>query len=97
MSLKNSPNPFVTQLESRVTLAAAKPWGIQIAAGFNRDNALTMYAKAMKGLKSMIGKDPVLVHAAGTGTFYHVLIGSTRVARLTNFALVCAAREGPVS
>jgi Transglycosylase SLT domain/SPOR domain len=76
VSLKNSPNPFVTQLENRITRAAAKPWGIQIAAGFNRDNALTMYAKAMNGLKSMIGRDPILIHAAGSSTFYHVLIGA---------------------
>jgi hypothetical protein len=76
VSLKNSPNPFVTQLENRVIRAAAKPWGIQIAAGFNRDNALTMYAKAMNGLKSLIGRDPILIHAAGSSTFYHVLIGA---------------------
>jgi hypothetical protein len=75
-SLKNSTNPFVTQLEERVRRAATKPWGIQIAAGFNRDNALTMYAKAMKGFNAVVGKDPILVHAAGTSTFYHVLIGT---------------------
>ena len=75
--LKRSPNPFVTQLEHRVTRAAAKPWGVQISAGFNRDNALAMYARAMKGL-SAVGRwdDPLLVHTRGTGTFYHVQIGT---------------------
>src|SRR3954462_5792017 len=38
--LKRAPNPFVTGLETRITLAAAKLWGVQLAAGFNRDKAL---------------------------------------------------------
>ena len=46
--LKQMPHRFVTQLEHRVTLAAAKRWGVQIAAGFNRDNALAMYARALR-------------------------------------------------
>src|SRR6202011_453936 len=45
--LRRAPNPFVTQLEQHVTLAAAKLWGVQLAAGFNRDNALAMYARVM--------------------------------------------------
>ena len=48
--LKRAPNPFVTELEQHVTLAAAKLWGVQLAAGFNRDKALAMYARAMKRL-----------------------------------------------
>ena len=31
--LTRAPNPFVTHLEQRVTLAAAKLWGVQLAAG----------------------------------------------------------------
>src|ERR1700687_5571825 len=54
--LTRSPNPFVTQLEHHVRRAAAKLWGVQVAAGFNRDSALAMYARAMKGLSAMIGK-----------------------------------------
>jgi Transglycosylase SLT domain/SPOR domain len=75
--LKRSPNPFVTQLEHHVRRAVAKLWGVQVAAGFNRDNALAMYARAMKGLSAMIGKrDPLLVHSRGTSTFYQVQIGT---------------------
>jgi hypothetical protein len=76
-TLKRSPNPFVVQLEDRVRRAAVKHWGVQIAAGFNRDNALAMYAKAMKGL-SEVGKqdDPLLVHGRGSSTFYQVQIGT---------------------
>ena len=40
--LKQAPNPFVTGLEERITLGAAKLWGVQLAAGFSRDTALAM-------------------------------------------------------
>jgi hypothetical protein len=60
--LKRAPNPFVTGLEQHITLAAAKVWGVQLAAGFNRDKALAMYARAMKRLGAVIGdQDPSLL------------------------------------
>jgi hypothetical protein len=84
--LKRAPNPFVTQLEQHVTLAAAREWGVQLAAGFNRDRALSMYARAMKRLSAVIGdQDPSLLgslwRSRGTRTFYQVRIGAdTRIA-----------------
>jgi hypothetical protein len=84
--LKRAPNPFVTQLEQHVTLAAAKLWGVQLAAGFDRDKALAMYARAMKRLSAVIGdQDPSLLtsvmRSRGTRTFYLVRIGAdTRAA-----------------
>src|ERR1700723_1630271 len=77
-TLKRSPNPFVIQLEDRVRRAAVKLWGVQVAAGFNRDNALAMYAKAMKGFSALVGKqdDPLLIHSPGSSTFYQVQIGT---------------------
>jgi hypothetical protein len=80
--LKQAPNSFVTQLENRVTLAAAKLWGVQVAAGFNRDHALAMYARAMKGLSPVIGNQgdpsllPLLFLSRGTSSFYQVRIGA---------------------
>jgi len=76
--LKSSPNNFVTQLRHSVTHAAAKLWGVQIAAGFNRDNALAMYARAVNGLGAIVGEGnvPLLIHSPGTTTFYHVQIGT---------------------
>ena len=60
--LKRAPNPFVAGLEQHITLAAAKLWGVQLAAGFNRDKALAMYARAMKRLSAVIGdQDPSLL------------------------------------
>ncbi len=60
--LKRAPNSFVTELEQHVKLAAAKLWGVQLAAGFDRNKALAMYARAMKRLSAVIGdQDPSLL------------------------------------
>jgi hypothetical protein len=79
--LKRAPNPFVTQLEQHVQLAVAKLWGVQLAAGFDRNKALAMYARAMKGLQAVIGdRDPSLLaislRSRGTRVFYQVRIGT---------------------
>ena len=79
--LKRAPNPFVTGLEQHITLAAAKVWGVQLAAGFNRDKALAMYARAMKRLGAVIGdQDPSLLSSVmrtrGSHMFYQVRIGA---------------------
>jgi hypothetical protein len=84
--LKRAPNPFVSELEQRVKLGADRPWGVQLAAGFNRNRALTAYARAMKRLSAVIGdRDPSLLgsiwRSRGTRTFYQVRIGEeTRAA-----------------
>lgn len=79
--LQRAPNPFVTQLELHVKLGENRPWGVQLAAGFNRDRALMMYARAMKRLSTLIGdRDPnllgSLLRSRGTRTFYQVRIGT---------------------
>jgi hypothetical protein len=79
--LKRAPNPFVAGLEQRITLSAAKLWGVQLAAGFSRDKALAMYARALKRLSAVIGdQDPSLLSSVmrsrGTRAFYQVRIGA---------------------
>jgi soluble lytic murein transglycosylase-like protein len=79
--LKRAPNPFVTQLEQHVALSAAKLWGVQLAAGFDRNKALSMYARAIKGLGTIIGgRDPSLLSSVmrtrGFHPFYQVRIGA---------------------
>jgi hypothetical protein len=79
--LRRAPNPFVTELEQHVSLAAAKLWGVQLAAGFDRNKALAMYSRAMKRLSAVIGnQDPSLLSAVqrsrGSRTFYQVRIGA---------------------
>ena len=76
--LESAPNGFVAQLQQRLTRAVGKPWGVQVATGFNRDEALAMYARTMKRLSGVIGPqdDPVLVHVRGTSSFFQVRIGA---------------------
>jgi hypothetical protein len=79
--LKRAPNPFITQLEQHVRIAAAKLWGVQLAAGFDRNKALAMYARAFKQLSAVIGdQDPSILasvmRSRGNHTFYQVRIGA---------------------
>jgi hypothetical protein len=79
--LKRAPNFFVSELEEHVKLGADRPWGVQLAAGFNRDQALAMYSRAMSKLRGVIGdQDPTLLgsifRSRGTRTFYQVRIGT---------------------
>jgi hypothetical protein len=79
--LKRAPNFFITQLEQHVKLGAARLWGVQLAAGFDRDRALAAYAREMKRLSAVIGdQDPSLLgttlRSRGTRTFYQVRIGA---------------------
>ncbi len=84
--LRRAPNPFVAELEQHVKLSAAREWGVQLAAGFDRNRALAMYSRAIKRLNAVIGdQDPSLLgttlRSRGVRTFYQVRIGAdTRVA-----------------
>ena len=79
--LKQAPNPFIAGLEQRVTLAAAKLWGVQLAAGFSRDKALAMYGRAVSRLSGVIGnRDPSILtsrlRSRGPAMFYQVRFGA---------------------
>jgi hypothetical protein len=79
--LKQAPSPFVIRLEEHVKVAAAKTWGVQLAAGFDRDRALAMYARAVKDLGAVIGdRDPSILSSVqrsrGAHAFYQVRIGA---------------------
>jgi hypothetical protein len=79
--LRRAPNPFVAELEQRVKLGEARAWGVQLAAGFSRDKALAMYARAIKHLSAVIGdQDPTLLSSVmrtrGSHAFYQVRIGA---------------------
>src|SRR5947209_823249 len=84
--LKRAHNPFVHELEQRVALVAAAPWGVQLSAGFSRDLALRSYAQIAKRHDALLkGHDPSILASRllsrGTRTFYQVRIGAnTRVA-----------------
>lgn len=79
--LKQAPNPFVAGLEQRVTLAAARQWGVQLGAGFSRDKALAMYGRAVSKLAAVIGnRDPSILtsrlRSRGPAAFYQVRFGA---------------------
>ena len=79
--LRRAPNAFVSELEQHINLAAAKLWGVQLAAGFDRNKALAMYSRAIKRLSAVIGNlDPSLLSSVmrsrGSRTFYQVRIGA---------------------
>ena len=79
--LKRAPNYFVSELEQHVKLGTDRPWGVQLAAGFDRDKALAMYSRAISHLRGVIGdQDPMLLgsifRSRGTRMFYQVRIGA---------------------
>jgi hypothetical protein len=84
--LHRAPNPFVQKLEERVNLVAVAPWGVQLAAGFSRDHALSNYAMLAKRYAEILaGRDPSLLSSVfrtrGTQPFYQVRVGAdTRAA-----------------
>jgi hypothetical protein len=71
----------VEGLEQRVVLGAAKPWGVQLAAGFSKERALTIYARSMSRLGDVLrDHDPSilssLLRSRGTRAFYQVRVGA---------------------
>jgi hypothetical protein len=84
--LKRSPSPFLEQLTQRVVHSLAQPWGVQLGAGFSRERAMAMYARALRRYESVLaGRDPGLqssvLRTRGRAMFYQVRIGTdTRAA-----------------
>jgi len=80
-TLKQQPNYFVQELVRHVELGAAQPWGVQLSAGFSRDQALTTFASVAKRYSGILGgSDPMIVQSIfrsrGTHPFYQVRIGA---------------------
>jgi soluble lytic murein transglycosylase-like protein len=79
--LKAEPTPYITALEQRIVSGAARPWGVQLAAGFSRDNALAAYARMVKRFGGMADDhDPIVsssvLRSRGTRPFYQIRIGA---------------------
>ena len=79
--LKKEPTPYITALEQRIVSGAARPWGVQLAAGFSRDNALVAYARMVKRFGGMVDDhDPIVsssvLRSRGTRPFYQIRIGA---------------------
>jgi hypothetical protein len=79
--LHTEPSPFVTALERRVAQGNARPWGVELSAGFSRERVLAMYANLEKTYRSLLEKRDLLIiegplRTRGTGTFYQVRVGA---------------------
>jgi hypothetical protein len=79
--LKAEPTPYLTALERRIVQGVARPWGVQLAAGFSRDTALASYARMVKSFGGLgEGRDPIVssttLRSRGTRPFYQVRIGA---------------------
>ena len=79
--LRRSPNPFVAELEKRVSDGVAKPWGVELSAGFSRAKALKFYSAAESKYRALLaGHDPSILRTAnrsrGMSDFYQIRVGA---------------------
>ncbi len=79
--LKEEPTPYIAALQQRIVSGAARPWGVQLAAGFSRDDALAAYARMVKRFGGMADEqDPIvssqLLRSRGTRPLYQIRIGA---------------------
>ena len=80
-NLRKAPSTFVATLERRITAGAARPWGVQLFAGFSRDQVMRTYAAIeAKYRTTLAGTDSVILHgqlrSRGTREFYQVRAGT---------------------
>ncbi|MBK5957814.1 lytic transglycosylase [Rhodoplanes elegans] len=84
--LNQQPTMFVGELERRVREGAAKPWGVQLSAGFSRAKVLDAYARIERKFRGELdGRDPMIIRTVlrsrGPSAFYQMRVGvETRVA-----------------
>ena len=79
--LKEQPSFFVGELERRVREGAARPWGVELTAGFVRDKVLAAYASLEKSYRTILeNRDPIIIESKfrsrGTQPFYQVRVGA---------------------
>jgi hypothetical protein len=79
--LEQAPNPFVEELQQRISLAATSPWGVELSAGFSHDRVLTAYAGLLKRFGAILsGRDPSILsgvlRSRGIRAFYRVSTGA---------------------
>ncbi len=80
-SLKQAPSAFVAALEQRIGAGAAKPWGVELFAGFSRERAIQTYAALEARYRAALaGADSIILRSRfrsrGTREFYQVRAGA---------------------
>ncbi len=79
--LGRAPNAFVASLTQHVASGIARPWGVELAAGFSRTGVLKIYAALETKYRThLAGADALVLRAPfrsrGTREFYQVRIGA---------------------
>jgi len=79
--LGSTPNAFVASLEQHVASGIARPWGVELSAGFSRAGVLKTYAALETKYRAhLAGADAIVLRAPfrsrGTREFYQVRIGA---------------------
>lgn len=79
--LKEEPTPFIGALERRVNQGFARPWGVELSAGFIREQVLASYAAIERTYRVILeNHDPMIMENKnrnrGTREFYQVRIGA---------------------
>jgi hypothetical protein len=78
--LRQEPSLYFARLQQQVENSAARPWGVQISAGFSREHALAAYSDVEKRFRSLAGSAPIIrqtmMRSRGTQPFYQVRIGA---------------------
>src|SRR5271166_2437355 len=60
--LHTEPSPFINELERRVAQGGARPWGVELSAGFSRERVLGVYASLEKTYRALLEKrDPLII------------------------------------
>jgi hypothetical protein len=78
--LHTEPSPFINELERRVAQGNARPWGVELSAGFSRERVLATYASLEKTYRALLeNRDPLIIEGQlrnrGTNRFYQVRVG----------------------
>jgi len=79
--LRQRPNMYIEQLQQHVSKSVTSPWGVQVSAGFSREQVLSSYAAIESRHRATLnGLDPIILQtmlrSRGTRPFYQVRIGA---------------------
>jgi len=79
--LRQRPNMYIEQLQQHVSKSVTSPWGVQVSAGFSREQVLGSYAAIESRHRATLnGLDPIILQtmlrSRGTRPFYQVRIGA---------------------
>jgi hypothetical protein len=79
--MRETPSLYLSRLSRQIEKSAARPWGVQVSAGFSRERALASYSEIGKRHREGLGGlDPIIIastlRSRGTRPFYQVRIGT---------------------